>query len=91
MQEHIQKYYVGQETTQADDEMVPRLSMLLKDALMSPQPKRGEVSDSPLISNQVTGYINFEGLKTPNHLVSPDEKNEMLSQKIDNLRVQKLF
>ena len=78
MQEHIQKYYVGQEANKSDDDMVPRLSVLLRDAFMSPQPKRGIVSDSPLISNQVTGYINFEGLNTPNILVSPEEKNEML-------------
>ena len=56
--------------------MIPRLSVLLRDVLLSPTKMRREsdISDSPLISDHVTGYISYEGLKTPGYLVSPDEK-----------------
>jgi hypothetical protein len=54
------------------------LSVLLRDVLLSPNKMRkdSDISDSPLIQDTMTGYICYEGLKTPGYLVSPDEKLE---------------
>ena len=70
MQEHIQKYYIGE----APEDIMPQLSELLG----GESPMRTSfdicedadaISDSPLIH---TGLICYDGFSTPIHLISPE-------------------